>query len=56
MTKIDITAQVLENTVDELNSEIKNLIENKYGGKVEKAEISDSNSTSGSGAMLRRDN
>ncbi len=51
MKKIDLTAIVPENSVDELSAEIKEIIENKYGGKVKN--LSASNPQAGSGAMLR---
>ena len=50
MKQIELTAQVH----DELNAEIKNLIENKYDGKVKKQNVSDI-PVPGSGAMIRRD-
>ncbi len=40
MKRIDLMALVPDNTVDELNAEIKNLIENKYGGKIKAQNVS----------------
>lgn len=52
MKRIDLTALVPDNTVDELNTEIKNIIENKYGGKVKGQNVSNTPPT-GAGATLR---
>ena len=53
MKRIDITAQVPENTVDELNAEIKGLIEKKYGGEVKEMFVAEINIPKGAGTTSR---
>ncbi len=53
MKRLDITAQVPENIVDELNAEIKELIENKFGGKVKDMFVAEVNVPKGAGTTSR---